>query len=544
MWRWLGCAALVLSASCAVAPEENAPVGVLEQPVVLPIPIGSGAADAAVGFSLAVCPGNVVYAGAPGVAALWTFGGGLTPSYAAALPGVTGRLTACDQSTLPMSAGSTGIARFNPGSSAWMLVKPGGEFTVLAPEPSLGVPILAGEANGQLHLCGGSGNDLFAVSAGPRISAGLWLTPDLFVVSDSVQRRVMFYSWTSLSNTATQLSVLQGPASASSFGRALAMGDVTPANTGAELVVGADGRVLIYSLDGGALINTIIGTSGFGAALAIEPDALLGNPSGKVDALWVGQPFADLAWRFIGDAGTSYSPTSPPQQFGWSIAVDKQTPPHVFVGAPDFSDSFLREGVVYAMPLRGAPQTGLLGACSGPASCGACQVCLGGVACVANTNCDGGVADAGLPDSGTPSTNDAGTPDAGSDAGTADAGASTDAGVPTDAGLAADSGVETSDAGASTDAGSTKDAGAVMDAGAATDAGTSMDAGLTTSDAGAFDSGVMLADAGSMPDAGNDPGDLTFAPRCGCSAFGALPSLLLGLLFTRRWRRQTIPARA
>ena len=313
------------------------------------------------------------------------------------------------------------------------------------------------------------GSTPVTVLGASNVRALLWLSGSAFAVTNGTNggaTSVALYHWDG--GVPTVRKTFPGGAVAG-FGRALALGDVTPVNPGPELIIGAEGQVLIYSL-GGAHLNTLTGTATFGTSLVIEPGVFT-----QLDALWVGEPGENTVHRFIGDAGERLPlNVVGPAAFGQSLAISEQR--QLFIGAPAFPDGPQSNGAVFTYaPARSAmvAQVQLCGAqgnacaninCS-PATCLGGVVCLAPLmpsACPSGMVCVGNICKVPLP--------------------------------------AADAGMQV-------------DAGEIVDAG-------------------------VITDAGLAPgDAGVEPERIQFT-SCGCSGGAAVPTLMLGLLLTRRWRRR------
>ena len=485
---------VVLGLACAPAAEEPGP-SVVQQAVLPPLdpnPAATGNNGDELGTSLAACPSAippVMVAGALGLSGAWK---STTGSMLRAADAGFGAVVACEGADGVVVGGPGGLLRFN--GTAWITIDTGHPYTAVASGP--GVPTIGAGGSTTFAFSTPMAVSFKNIAGASDVRALSWLSGSAFAVGSVGNGAVLIYDWDGGFPTARQ--TISG-GSAVGFGRALAFGDVTPANPGRELIIGAEGQVFIYSL-GGTHLNTLTGTPTFGTSLAIEPSVFP-----QLDALWVGEPGANTVHRFIGDAGEPLPFAGVgPVSFGQSLAISGGG--QLSIGAPGYPDAQKKGAVFTYTPARSTlvAQVQVCGtqnsACPN-INCTA-STCLGGVACVAPLVLD--PCPAGMQCMGNVCKVVA---------------IGVDAGMQVDAGEIIDAGVST-DAGVSIDAGVTIDAGVSIDAGLITDAGVSTDAGLPPGDAG------------------GEPERIQFT-SCGCSGGAAVPTLMLGLLLTRRWRRRS-----
>jgi MYXO-CTERM domain-containing protein len=502
---------LVLLWACAPAePSAATRRDALSMPALV---TSGGEGGAQLGWALAPCPvvGAVVLASAPGLPAAWRSSTGAFTSRLGDA-GQLGQVLVCDPGGAAVVGGPGGLFRVQ-SDGGWASLRAGSWLSAARLSTSR---LIALDSAGTVHVLDWDGTSVSQNSllGTPRLVTAVSSTQ--FVLADPQNQKVSFFS---LLNDQPQPLGSASFASVTGFGRAMAVGDVTPANPGPELIVGASGQVLILSLDGGVL-NTlgIPNDLSFGAAVATEPSEYL-----ALDALWVGAPGSDRAFRFIGDAGTLFAPAGVSgAQFGAAItATNASFSPAVYFGAPAYGSS--EEGAVFSVVAATSGLVATVRECGLTRPCDGCPAgpCLGGVVCLqpgSNPTCTGGKVCNGTVCVDPP-----------------DGGASEDAGMINDAGVITDAGVN-DDAGVITDAGVNDDAGVVTDAGVNDDAGVIADAGVND-DAGVITDAGVNDDAGVITDAGVAPGDLTFSAGCGCAGVSDWPVALVGLVLLARRRR-------
>ncbi len=473
------------------------------------VPVVEGTPGSKLGASLAACRLSGFVAGAPGTGTAWSSTLGTPPFQGNYL----GRTVACEgtTSTRPLAGGAQGVREDISGM--WNGVFTSGSVLSLSRGHDLSLPILVGRGGFVELYDRTSGTLTTTLDGGGAPSFGMvvhWSpSQPIFLVTKMIGE-VRIYNFNATNGNITLLGSI--PNMTAGFGRALALGDFSPA-AGMEIAIGAERSVYLYNMGSSTLLPPLMGSdSSFGTSLAVEFDGVAPG----LDSLLVGEPATNTVYRYVGTARSIASALpNVGARFGASIAVDS-TSTELAVGAPDYNGN----GAVFIESRQASTRMGQIMTCTVGSACitsgcieGTCQgevfcnTAAATPACTPDQFCDGRgrclLADGGLADAGR-MTIDAGTPDASVsfDAGAPDASISPfDAGTP-------DAGISPEDGGSqSTDAGSREDAGPRQDAG--------------------------LGDAGS--DAERMTPLLFSTSGCtSCSETGALPLLLLGLLLARR----------
>ncbi|MFT3713458.1 MAG: hypothetical protein QM817_37860 [Archangium sp.] len=355
-----------------------------------------GNAGSRLGATVAACNASNYYAGAPLQSAVWSSQGMQIYPTAAASEGIGKSVTCTSTPESGFGSGDGGVFR------ADFFLNPVANFSrielVFATVRNTLVII---DSNANLKEYDVTGTTYFGgCPLGTNVHARSMamvaanvVGTETYVIGDPGNRRVLRLQRSLNMWQCTSIGSLDG--GLQEFGRALTAGDFTVGSQlEEELAVGSQGSVRVYDNALTQVAYELTGDGTFGSSLSTRRGMVYDTSTvpNNIDGIVVGNPAADRAILFVGDAGLDVANPSPPaagSEFGSAVAVVPLTPGELLVGAPAYNGG---AGAVYLHRWDAGPITGVVTVCNGT-SCGPCGTCVGGVVCV--SRCDGGAGGGG-----------------------------------------------------------------------------------------------------------------------------------------------------